>query len=277
MRYLLVLCISTVIIGSANAQCEFPLHTGDLWQLIDNFPMVHIVHDVHITGLTEKGGHVYSAFSGFVFLPGPGYLRQSGAVVYAFGDSSEYVFYNFAAAAGDTISIRPSFVIVLDAKDSTDFFGTMRKRWIFREISQAPFNYIVRHVIDSIGMSYLYQGTGGQTYYLAGALIDGMQYGKITDVGAGPKDPPTVFWLAQNFPNPFNPTTTIRYGLPNRSHVSLTVLNTLGQSVSTLINGEQEVGYHEVQFNATHLSSGVYFYRIQAEGYVQTKSLLLLR
>jgi hypothetical protein len=88
---------------------------------------------------------------------------------------------------------------------------------------------------------------------------------------------PTLCTLSQNYPNPFNPSTTIRYGLPARSHVSLTVFNTLGQHVSTLMNGEQEAGYHEVQFNATNLSSGVYFYRLQASEYVQTKRLLLLR
>jgi hypothetical protein len=90
-------------------------------------------------------------------------------------------------------------------------------------------------------------------------------------------DVPEQFIVYQNFPNPFNPSTTIRYGLPNRSHVSLTVYNTLGQSVSTLMNGEQESGYHEVQFNATNLSSGVYFYRMQAGSYVETRKLLLVR
>ena len=207
MRYLLVLSISAIIVASADAQCEFPLHTGDLWQLIDNFPMVHIVHEVRITGLTEKSGHVYSTFSGFGSFPGPGYLRQSGDLVYAIDDSSEYVFYNFAAAVGDTISIRPGIVIVLDARDSTDLFGKMRRRWIFREIFTAPypFNAHIRHIVDSIGMSYLNQATGGQSYYLAGALINGVQYGRITDVGAGRKETPTVFGLAQNLPQPLQP------------------------------------------------------------------------
>ena len=65
--------------------------------------------------------------------------------------------------------------------------------------------------------------------------------------------------LQQSFPNPFNPSTTIRYGLPNRSQVTLTVFNTLGQQVSVLQNGEQEAGYHEVKFDGTELSGGVYF------------------
>jgi hypothetical protein len=83
--------------------------------------------------------------------------------------------------------------------------------------------------------------------------------------------------LQQNYPNPFNPSTTIRYGVPVRSHVSLTVFNALGQQVAVLQNGEMEAGYHEVRFDASDLSSGVYFYRIAAGTYVETKRLLLVR
>jgi hypothetical protein len=87
---------------------------------------------------------------------------------------------------------------------------------------------------------------------------------------------PGEFRLDQNYPNPFNPSTTIRYGLPNRSLVTLTVFNTLGQQVALLQNGEQEAGYHEVRFDAKKLSSGLYFYRIQAGEFAATKRLLLL-
>ncbi len=88
---------------------------------------------------------------------------------------------------------------------------------------------------------------------------------------------PGEFRLDQNYPNPFNPSTTIRYGLPHKTAVQLTVYNTLGQSVSTLVNGEQEAGYHEVKFEGSGLSSGVYFYRLRAGDFVETKRLLLLR
>lgn len=91
-----------------------------------------------------------------------------------------------------------------------------------------------------------------------------------------------TFALSQNYPNPFNPSTTIRYGLPHRSTVELTVFNPLGQLVATLVREDQEAGYHEVKFSASggdaaKLSSGVYFYRIQAGDFAQTKKLLLLR
>ena len=96
-------------------------------------------------------------------------------------------------------------------------------------------------------------------------------------VAISPDPVPTGFRLGQNYPNPFNPTTTIRYALPHRSHVTLTVFNTLGQQVAQLINGDIDAGYHEIQFNATNLASGVYFYRIQAGTFVQAKKLVVLR
>jgi hypothetical protein len=85
------------------------------------------------------------------------------------------------------------------------------------------------------------------------------------------------FTLSQNYPNPFNPTTTIRYGIPSRSRVRLTVFNTLGQQVAILQSGEQDAGIHEVKFDGSGFSSGVYFYRIQSGSFTQTKRLLILR
>jgi hypothetical protein len=90
-------------------------------------------------------------------------------------------------------------------------------------------------------------------------------------------DLPHEFSLGQNYPNPFNPSTTIRYGLPIRSHVTLTIFNTLAQQVAVLHDGEQEAGYHDVKFDGKGLSSGMYFYRLRAGDFVDTRRLLLLR
>jgi photosystem II stability/assembly factor-like uncharacterized protein len=88
---------------------------------------------------------------------------------------------------------------------------------------------------------------------------------------------PVSYILEQNYPNPFNPSTTIRYGLPRRSHVILTVFNTLGQEVATLVEGEMEAGDHDVNFDASKLASGVYLYRLEAGDFVQARKLVLLR
>ncbi len=88
---------------------------------------------------------------------------------------------------------------------------------------------------------------------------------------------PNEFGLAQNYPNPFNPTTTINFSLATKSDVSLKVYNLLGQEVMTLIEGVQNAGVHEVNFNANLLSSGVYFYTIKAGDFVSTKKMMLLK
>jgi hypothetical protein len=85
------------------------------------------------------------------------------------------------------------------------------------------------------------------------------------------------YHLSPAYPNPFNPNTTIGYGLPVRSHVPLVVFNSLGQQVATLVEGEMEAGHHKLKFDASLLSSGVYLCRIQAGNFVQTRKLILLR
>ncbi len=88
---------------------------------------------------------------------------------------------------------------------------------------------------------------------------------------------PFAFELQQNYPNPFNPSTTIRYSLPSRSHLTLVVYDVLGERVADLVNTDAAAGDYEVKFDGSALASGVYFYRLQAGSFVQTKKLLLLR
>jgi hypothetical protein len=88
---------------------------------------------------------------------------------------------------------------------------------------------------------------------------------------------PEEFNLLQNFPNPFNPTTTIQYSLPQAGDVTLKIYSLLGEEVKTLTDEFQKAGNHSVQFDANNLASGIYFYRLQAGSFVETKKMILLK
>lgn len=92
-----------------------------------------------------------------------------------------------------------------------------------------------------------------------------------------PSGNPLQFLLKQNYPNPFNPSTTIEFTLPLKSYVSLKIYNAMGQEVGTLISQEINAGPHHIQWNAGHLTSGVYYYKLSAGGISQTKKLLLIK
>ena len=93
---------------------------------------------------------------------------------------------------------------------------------------------------------------------------------------------PGAFWLSNNYPNPFNPSTTIAFDLPQRSHVTIEVFNLLGQKVANLVDGVYPAGSYEVTWNGESssgesVSTGVYLYRLMAGNFVQTKKMLLLK
>lgn len=104
-----------------------------------------------------------------------------------------------------------------------------------------------------------------------------LQYRSDSISGTEPTNKPQTFSLAQNYPNPFNPTTTIQYALPRKMSVSLIVYNILGGKVATLVDEIKTSGSHRVTFDASSLASGVYYYRIKAGDFMDTKSLTLIK
>jgi hypothetical protein len=126
--------------------------------------------------------------------------------------------------------------------------------------------------VDSMGNSIKYSSSSGNVS--AARLID---HTLVPAAVSQDRSLPGDFSLEQNYPNPFNPSTTIRFALPKRSRVKLTVFNTLGQQVARLLDSEIDTGVHDVLFDAGHLASGPYFYRITAGDFSQTRMLLLVR
>ncbi len=83
--------------------------------------------------------------------------------------------------------------------------------------------------------------------------------------------------LEQNYPNPFNPTTVISYSIPTASHVSVKVFDVLGNTITTLVNKTQAIGSYKVNFNASELSNGIYFYKISANEFTSIKKMMLIK
>ncbi len=122
--------------------------------------------------------------------------------------------------------------------------------------------------------------SGKYSYRLKQIDIDGSyKYSDVVEVNIGT---PEKFELGQNYPNPFNPTTTIKYSIPNVrakdfSPVQLTIYDVLGRKIATLVNKKQSPGNYSVNFNASNLTSGIYFYTLRAGSFVQTRKMILIK
>ncbi len=88
---------------------------------------------------------------------------------------------------------------------------------------------------------------------------------------------PNTFRLYQNYPNPFNPVTKIKYGLPKNGYVKLSVYDELGKEVAVLVDGYRQANTYEAEFNATNLPSGAYYYKLEAEGFSDTKKMVIIK
>lgn len=134
-------------------------------------------------------------------------------------------------------------------------------------------------------------GVGGSDYTYGGPIVPEAEFPASvyvdwvrvhsltpsTGVSEEYEEEPAPFHLAQNYPNPFNPSTTIDFSLPKAGHAKLTVVNSLGQVVKTLVNGTRTEGLHNVSFDASAFSSGIYFCRLEFDGNIQTNKMMLLK
>ncbi len=115
-------------------------------------------------------------------------------------------------------------------------------------------------------------GPSGSISYEGGSLKISTSVQSKTKTGI-----PEIFYVDQNYPNPFNPSTMISYGIPKENFVTVKVYNLLGQEVENLFAGHQNAGVYALEFDASHLSSGVYLYRIQAGNVVETKRMVVMK
>ncbi len=149
------------------------------------------------------------------------------------------------------------------------------------EIKFSELNIIETYVLMiSRGNSYS-NYTGKLSYLKPASISEGFRMiterfykpsGKLTN-----KDVPKEFELLQNYPNPFNPVTKIQYNLPGNSRVVITIYDILGRKVKELVNEKKDAGTYYVLFDGSNFASGVYFYKIEAGSFIETKKMVLIK
>lgn len=277
MRTLLYLVFLILNIPILSAQGHFPLQIGNLWQMKEQYPPPYerqqwkILRDSLL-----PNGKTYYHFTGAI--TSSKLLREEGALLYAYDDqdSSEYVLFDFDAMVGDTINQGTIFSgpMILQEKDTVNYFGKYRTRWTFAETYSILFG--PRRVVDSIGIQYVWVESD-QNLELEGAIIDGMQYGTVTHVESTSlfPDHPTLF---QNTPNPFNPSTAIRIWLPTTTRLSVSIYSITGELVSVPVDNKiLHAGEHSIEWSPVNVSTGVYLCRLTTSDYTTTNKMIFLR
>ncbi len=170
------------------------------------------------------------------------------------------------------------------ADTSADLIGTRNQMIFARTVSRL---YVSRNdasswadISDTVSTEFSCFATN-DIYVFGGTWGTGVQRRLLSEIVTGVSPDrnilPVHFALEQNFPNPFNPTTTIDYQLPKAAHVTIKVYDVLGREVATLVAGQEPAGYHEVSFNGSQFASGVYFYKMTSGNHTAIKKLMLIK
>ena len=245
----------------------FPLSAGDKWFFSQGYSStISTKLEVQKDTLLDDG-YLYSKLNYYIVNTDSSFSLIEGNSFYLRYDADRIIEYpntlvlDFDMNIGDTIyTILNSYPAVLSDMKIEDVFGRYLSTYYLFFTTYDYYTFT-----DSIGFN-----SSGQTFRnypttLEGCEIDGKIYGNVvTGIANQSKNLITDFRLAQNYPNPFNPTTMIEYSVPRTSFITLKVYDILGREVSTLVNEEKQVGTYKVEFNGNNLSSGIYFYRIQA-------------
>ncbi|MCE1164175.1 MAG: T9SS type A sorting domain-containing protein [Bacteroidetes bacterium] len=187
-----------------------------------------------------------------------GFYRSTDGGTWALVGLNNINVLSLAISGGDVIAGTESGVF-LSANNGTNWFNKNQ-------------GFVTVPHIEALLVSnnYIYAGTYGQSVWRR-TLTDIIEVRNIST------EIPSEYSLSQNFPNPFNPSTGIRYAIPKDGAVKLTVYDELGREVVTLVNERQTAGTYEAVFDAANLTSGIYYYRLTTEGFSETRKMALIK
>ena len=283
----------------------YPLAIGNKWIYYEtsvlNPNITYSILKIEILdySLVSNGKFYFHLKQSFVQYPGQYeqdfYERvdSSDGKVYAYSEDTTFIdnevlIFDLNLKAGDTVTtfipLSPNYYMAatsLFIEDSLDKWGITKPRNTYYQVTSWGFGHRYSLTQD-IGLDYFLSnmvGVSGSTEdVLMGCVINGVIYGDTALVSAEEDNKKLKsFTLQQNYPNPFNPTTIIGYSIPKASFVTLKVYDILGREIATLVNAEKSFGNYNVDFNGNGLSSGIYFYKIQAGDYSVIKKMVLIK
>lgn len=286
--YLLFLFSSETLYSQTDSVLAYmPLEIGNKWQ----YKVHKIVHGPPSTDTTiyysfilverdtiMPNGYQYQVIKSSDFTTKYIHLDSVTACVYEYAnDSSRGIKTDsLRCSEGDWFG-RDRFCEFIDTATILNYQTWMMGiSWIAPDISLA-------HTLAmDIGMIYQYrfESYGWGIKWISNlvyAKINGVDFGEIVNSQNDIKNELTGFYLQQNYPNPFNLSTTISYSVPEIEFITLKVYDVLGSEIATLVNEEKLAGSYQMNFDATALPSGIYFYRLQAGDFIQTKKMILMK
>jgi hypothetical protein len=197
---------------------------------------------------------------------------------------SEIVIDDLLGEVGDSLMVNrfePYYISIPTTFENVEAyseFGLNSTKRIYKYPGLLSADY---SLVKSVGLEHILLGYdfGTSIYDLKGFIVNGIVYGDttVTDIYNDADNLPANFELSQNYPNPFNPTTKISWQSPVAGFHTLKVYDVLGNEVATLVNEFRNAGSYEIDFDASKLSSGVYFYQLKAGNFLQSKKMIYLK
>ncbi|MBT8387259.1 MAG: T9SS type A sorting domain-containing protein, partial [Ignavibacteria bacterium] len=241
----------------------------NIWTRIDQTPF-------------EWTGYTASVFKNAIYLISGSTTSLMGGFTQ---DSSVFSFIITTPAAPILISPTDSVNVTEAEFIWTSSFPEIDRYWFEIDTTdQFTTSFIDSMITDT---TYLYSNLlNGKHYWWRVKAYNSLGWGEFSEVATfsvkivsveDRNQLPVVFSMEQNYPNPFNPSTKIKYSIPDLSFVIIKVFDVLGNEITTLVNEEKPLGNYEVEFDATRLTSGVYFYQLKAGSFVETKKMILMK